>query len=61
MSFGYNQYLIIYIRNTLGSETFANFMNFGPIRESKIHEKFYIDQFVKVYAHDIFPKFLNLL
>ena len=44
--------------STLGPETFANFVQ---IRESLRREKFYIDQFVKVYAREIFKFFLFFL
>ena len=52
------------IKHTLGAETFANFANFAQIRESLRREKFYIDQFAKVYARKIFQFFFfspNLL
>ena len=47
------------IIDTLGAETFANFVQ---IRESLRREKFYIDRFAKVYAREIFQFFSpNLL
>ena len=41
--------------NTLGAETFANFVQ---IRKSLRRKKFYIDRVAKVYARKIFQFFL---